>query len=827
LIKSKYRWDYPTLDEELITELEQRLNVSRLAAGVLVGRGWTSLEQATAFLHADEDQLLDPYLMKGMAAAVERISLAVQNGERIRVYGDYDADGVTSTALMIRLLTELGATFDTYIPHRNREGYGLNLGAIDLAAEAGVRLLITVDNGISAVEQIAYASHKGIDVVVTDHHEPPERLPDAIALVNPKQKDCLYPFKGLCGAGVVFKLAHAIFGHPIIEYADLAAIGTIADLMPLTGENRVIARLGLERLRHYPNTGIRALAKVCGVKPEDLTSGRIGFSLAPRLNAGGRLDHADSAVKLLAAVEDEEADRLASQLDRLNSERQALVEHTVIEADEMWQSLCAADGGIASNVIVLAKEGWNAGIAGLVASKLVERYYKPVIILAMDTQSGLCKGSARSIDGFDLYAALTECSELLEHYGGHQAAAGMTISQKNIAELASRLHALTEQWLSVEDWQPKRRVDLSIDLSQVTIQAIDELAGLEPFGNGNPTPRIAISDVRIRESRTMGKENQHLRINVEQAGQSVEVVAFGMGQHKDRLAPGMLIDLLGELSINEWNGNRKVQVMLQDFRSQHLQLKDRRNDSKVWPALESLMLNQPSGLAIACSSLDVFKQAMQKYGHTGVKISLYANADATIDRLLTDQLAAGREMGSGQRSEQLAADNSPDDWRHLILLGLPENDNEVTTLKQWLAADRGGERVTVFSTDDGRGKTINPASRFPDRKQFAEVFAMCRKRDSWLDSPDGFIQESALKLELPLSTLRMMHEVFIELGFITAVGASRKMVSEPPRQELEHSARYRKARDYAAGMRLAEMTTDELEVWLMKWHLAKERLKSV
>ncbi|MCD9025671.1 single-stranded-DNA-specific exonuclease RecJ [Cohnella silvisoli] len=806
MIKSKYRWDLPSLDEEQVAALMKGLNVSRLAAGVLSARGWSSLEQTSAFLEADAWQLLDPFEMKGMKEAVGRISYAITSGERIRVYGDYDADGVSSTALMIRLLTELGANFDTYIPHRSREGYGLNLGAIDKAAEAGVNLLITVDNGISAVDQIAYAAQQGIDVVVTDHHEPPEVLPEAAALVNPKQKDCPYPFKGLCGAGVVFKLAHAMLGRPVLEYADLAAIGTIADLMPLTGENRVIARLGLEQMRRSPIVGIRALAKVSGVKPEDLTSGRIGFSLAPRLNAGGRLDHADRAVKLLAAVAEEEAELLANELDGLNVERQELVEQTVIEADSMWQSCCSAAGDRPMNVIVLAKAGWNAGIAGLVASKLVERYYQPVIILATDSETGLCKGSARSIDGFDLYAALTECTDLMEHYGGHQAAAGMTISQDKLGELSERLHILADQWLSAEHWQPKRRVDLSISLQDITLKAIEQLARLEPFGNGNPTPRIVIQDVLIRESRTMGKESKHLRITIEQAGQTIEAVGFGMGEYRDRLAPGIRVDLLGELSVNEWNGNRKAQLMFQDFRSQHLQLNDRRKERNWWPAVESLVMNQPSGLVIGCASTALLREATSRFGHAEIPISLYT--DSWIDIRTVTQTAASSELRANPLS----------DWRHLIMLGFPANDQEVRTLKQWLAPERGGEVVTLFHEvgDARQAGDIVPA--FPERKHFAEIYGMCRKRGAWLDSPEGFVQETASLTGWPLSTLRMVHEVFIELGFIAADGASRKIVAEPPRRELDDSTRYRKAREQFDGLRLAHMTTEELHLWFSACH---------
>lgn len=815
MIHSKYRWDIPSYDREAVSKLAAEFKVSRLVAGVLASRGWTPSEATSAFLHPAIDQLLDPFEMKGMSAAVERISSAVSEGERIRVYGDYDADGVTSTALMIRLLNELGANFDTYIPHRSREGYGLNINAIDLAVEAGVRLLITVDNGISAVEQIAYAMQRGIDVIVTDHHEPPEVLPEAIALVNPKQKDCPYPFKGLCGAGVVFKLAHAMLGRPVIEYADLAAIGTIADLMPLSGENRIIARLGLERMRRHPIAGIRALCKVAGVKVEDLNSGRIGFSLAPRLNAGGRLEHADTAVKLLAAIRDEEAERFAEDLDRLNLERQALVEQTVIEADELWQRLCAADEDKRRNVIVLAKESWNAGIAGLVASKLVERYYRPAIILAADAETGLCKGSARSIEGFDLYEALTECADLMEHFGGHQAAAGMTLSRANVSELAERLHVLAGERLSAEDWQPKRRVDLVIPMSEVSLKSVDQLADLEPFGNGNPTPRVMIKDVTIRESRTMGKEDKHLRLTVEQSGQSLEMVAFGMGNQRSRLLPGVQIDFLGELSVNEWNGNRKVQAMLQDYRSRQLLLKDRRKERDFWTEVEIAISSDPSVMAIGCATAILYKEAVTRFGHSGIAISFYHEGGIDLGAV-AETAASVSAIPATSFTNNLGQNFQSNEWHHLILLGLPASEMEIRTLKRWLSPEQGLESVTVYA--DPSLERGSSSAQIPDRKQFGEVYSLCRNKGSWLDSPDGFLQDTALKTGLTLSTIRMMHEVFIELGFIAADGSSRKIVPNPPRRELEDSARYRKATEQAEGTRLVALTTEELRKWFTACH---------
>lgn len=809
MINSKYRWELPELDEGLAAEMAERLGVSRLVAGVLVARGWTPSDETKAYLAADAEQLLDPFVMKDMAAAAERIRRAISNGERIRVYGDYDADGVTSTALMIRLLSELGANFDTYIPHRSKEGYGLNIGAIDLAADAGVSLIVTVDNGISAVEQIAYAADKGIEVVVTDHHEPPELLPNAVALVNPKQKDCPYPFKGLCGAGVVFKLAHALMGRPVLEYADLAAIGTIADLMPLLGENRVIATLGLAQLRKAPVPGIRALAQASGVKPEELSSGRIGFGLAPRLNAGGRLEHAGGAVRLLVAESLEEAESLAGDLDRLNSERQALVEATVLEADVMWQAICA--DGMRRNVIVLAQEGWNAGIAGLVASKLVERYYRPAVILACDPATGACKGSARSIDGFDLYAALAEHADLMDHFGGHQAAAGMTIPRDNVEALSERLHALAEAWLTEEDWQPKKRVDLHCSLDNITLQAVDQLSRLEPFGNGNPTPRVSIPGVILRECKPLGKEGKHLKLVVEQAGRSVEAVGFGMGADKERMWAGMTIDLLGEPSVNEWNGARRVQLLMHDWKSGQLRLNDRRADKDIWASIARLLDTRTEGCAIVCASQELQRDAVSRFGHTGLPICAYRSAQPGL-YAAAEAAAAADTADAVQNGNALAGG-----WRELILLGLPAGEEEAAVLAEWLSARYGGECVHVFADPRPGGHAGTPAV-FPERSDFAKVYGLLRARGSWLDSPDGLLRDVSGKTGWPLAVVRMMQEVFTELGFITVSGVSRKIVAQPPRKELEQSERYRRAQRQAEALGLRRMSADELRRWFDSCH---------
>ncbi|WP_165279860.1 single-stranded-DNA-specific exonuclease RecJ [Paenibacillus protaetiae] len=493
MIKQKTRWTitpWSEQEEQQAGLLAETLRLSPLVARLLVRRGCSDPAVAERFLFAGPQHLHDPFLLKGMKEAAERIHSAGETGEKIRIYGDYDADGVSSTSLLVYLFRELGYDYDYYIPHRMLEGYGLNRKALELAAEDGVKLIVTVDTGISAFEEIEYAKELGLDVVVTDHHEPPERIPDAVAVVNPKQHDCPYPFKGLAGVGVAFKLAHALLGSAPLQWADIVCLGTIADLMPLTDENRILVREGLALLQTMEKPGFRALAEVSGIEQGQVTATSVGFGIAPRINAAGRLDHARRAVELLISPSYDEAILTASALDLLNKERQRLVEGIVKEAEEQWASKAAhaeAEGVPVPSVIVLAGEGWNVGIIGIVASKLLERHYKPTIIFGIDPDTGMAKGSARSIDGFDLHAALTECEALLDHYGGHQAAAGMSLHRDNLPALEQQMSGLADRWLTADDWIPKTSIDLICGVEEATLQTISQLSQLEPFGNANPS----------------------------------------------------------------------------------------------------------------------------------------------------------------------------------------------------------------------------------------------------------------------------------------------------------------------------------------------------
>jgi len=806
-MRKSYRWLLKEADEREAAELASALKLPPLIARLLVSRGYRTPEEARLLLNAGEEQFHDPFLMKDMEIATERIRRALKDRERIRVYGDYDADGVTSTALMIRLLKRLDGVFDTYIPHRSLEGYGLNMKAIDLAAEAGIRLIVTVDNGISAAEQIAYARERGIDVVVTDHHEPPAELPEAaIALVNPKQEDCRYPFKGLSGAGVAFKLAHAMLGKIEPAFADVAAIGTVADLMPLTGENRSLVRLGLSRMVNHPSPGIRALAEASGTEFSKLTSGRIAFGLAPRLNAGGRLERADGAVRLLVTEDEAEARELSENLDELNKERQQLVEETVVQAEELWQAQIAEGDGRMPEAIVLAGDGWNAGIAGLVASKLVERYYRPVIILAHDPATGKCKGSARSIEGFNLYDALTECADLLDHFGGHEAAAGMTLIRQNVEELGVRLSRLAKERISAEDWIPSKKADLVCSIGELTLEAAEGLKSLEPFGNGNPTPRIVLREVSVADTRALGKEGNHVRLVAVEKGRRLEAVGFGMAESLPLLRSGADMDLLGELAVNEWNGSRRVQFMLQDFKKSKPAVRDHRGEPLL-ANVGKLLEEEGRRLLVLCPPRAELSELERLVG-AGAYLAAYTTLTEKQEGPLLPQL----DQYEAPAAEKASADAQAG-WT-LVLAGLPDSMDQADGLKRMIARYRDKLEEIVLFAGDTAGAEQGRA--FPERAQFGQVYTMFRKQESWIDAPDGFLRRVSESTGWPLATVRMMQEVFLELGFLTMNRSTFACVASPPRKELDLSERYRRAKEQAELSALAHKPIQELKKWLLQ-----------
>lgn len=805
MLYPRSRWICAETSGERVGQLAREANISPLLARMLIVRGIDTAEQIHQFLHADMKQLHEPFLMAGMAQAVERIQRALKSGEKIRIYGDYDADGVSSTSLMIYLMQELKANFDYYIPHRTIEGYGLNNRALDDAKAQGCTLIVTVDTGISAVEQVAYAKELGIDVVITDHHEPPEQLPDAYALVNPKLPYCAYPFKGLAGAGVAFKVAQALLGYVPEQWLELAAIGTVADLMPLLDENRVIVQKALMRMKHSQYAGIRALITVGAIDPEWITSTSIAFSMAPRINASGRLDHANIAVQLLTAEDDKLAFACAVELDRMNKERQKIVEHIMKEAEVRLEKN-REDTGTVPSVIVLAAQDWNVGVIGIVASKIVERYYRPTFVLGIDPETGMCKGSARSIPGFDLYEAMTECAEVFAHFGGHQAAAGMTIHRDRLPELERRLNETAVEKLTEEDYIPHIEVDAECELADVPLEVIEQLERLAPFGMGNPSPRVVIRNAVVRDKRTMGKEGQHLKLMLGKEHATLDAVAFHRGALSYRIAHDVQADILGELSINEWNGQRKPQLMMQDIRIAERQLFDHRSTTRpLESAIELarvLVQDEPRASALLMMQEQAGVYAAEPY------IWLYSNEPDGPSVIPSFWGGSGDESTIGDMSKHI---------HELVLCSIPPSENELKRIAQQLP---NVSRIHAILPQQPEGGRL----LLPTRERMTFAYSELRRLGNW-DCAPATMSSLAKQIRMNERELQVLLEVFKELDFITCILSSHhtvySFIQQPKQTSLEQSQHYREWMDSATWeSRWYEPVTEDLSAWL--WSYWKE-----
>lgn len=570
MLDSKTRWIVRNSDKEKENLLVQELNIAPLVASLLVNRGLDTVESARYFLF-EEQEFHDPFLLADMDVAVSRIRTAIEKQEPILIFGDYDADGVTSTTVMMKTLRELGANVQFYIPNRFTEGYGPNIPAFQHAAETGIKLIITVDTGIAAVNEAKAAKELGLDLIITDHHEPGPELPVALAIIHPKLDYSQYPFKELAGVGVAFKMAHALYGELPEHLLEFAAIGTIADLVSLKGENRLIVKRGMKKLKSTQNKGLQALLKQAGVETHTVTEETVGFLIAPRLNAAGRLESADPAVDLLISEDVEEAKMIAEEIDELNKERQAIVseiaEQAIKEVEEKYP--------VSENpVLVIGQEGWNPGVIGIVASKLVEKFYRPAIVLSFDKEKGLAKGSARSIVGFDLFRNLSNSRDILPHFGGHPMAAGMTLKLEDVEELRNRLNLAANDELTETDFIPVTTLDGQFNIDDITLSSLEEMQMLAPYGMDNPKPKVLIKDVNIASIRKIGSEQKHLKLTIANDDHSLDGVGFGLGSLFEQISPSSKISVIGELSINEWNNIRKPQMFLKDLAIQSWQLFD-------------------------------------------------------------------------------------------------------------------------------------------------------------------------------------------------------------------------------------------------------------
>lgn len=564
---SRKHWHSPApAPGEKITALAEELGVLPAVARVLYHRGIVRAADARTFLHPSPDQFHSPWLMKGMQRAVERIGAALEKGEKMVVYGDYDVDGITAAALLVEALRQLGAgAVDFYLPSRFRGGYGLHREALEQLSAEGAGLVITVDCGTNAVGAAAAAHSLGLDLIVTDHHQPFETLAGAAAVLNPLQEGCRYPFKKLSGAGIAFKLAVALMeraGAPFPDHLlDLAALGTVADMVPLLGENRVLAACGLERMRRSPRPGLRALAETGGVQPEQIRSYTLAFVLSPPLNAAGRLGEADPAIHLLLEQDEGKAGKLALALHRINRQRR----DTGVQILQQAEAILAADRPAAGeHIITLAGEGWPHGVIGIVASRLAERYCRPVVLISLDGEEG--RGSARSIPGFDITAALHGCAPLLERFGGHAQAAGLTVKAARVDRLRSELDRYAAPRLQPEQLVPLLELDTELAPPEIGLDLARQLALLEPYGAGNPPPVFCGRGWELKSWRLVGSDRKHLKLNLARERVTAAPIFFSAASLEPALDRGRRFDLAFTLKEGYFNGRPVLNMVLKDLR---------------------------------------------------------------------------------------------------------------------------------------------------------------------------------------------------------------------------------------------------------------------
>ncbi len=551
--------------------LARDAEISPVTAQILINRGVDSTAEALRFLNPSLDDLYDPFLLPDMGPAVARIKRALANKEKILIHGDYDCDGLTSTALIVRTLRALGGHVEYFVPERHKDGYGIKPCTADDAKKRGISLIITADCGITACDTAAKAKDLDVDLIITDHHIPGPDTPQCIAVVNPKREGSKYPFTELAGVGVAFKLCEALvreLGYNVRNYQqkflDLVALGTVADVAPILGENRIMVKHGLNTFPKTKKTGLRALLESSKLleRSDSLTSYHLGFILGPRMNAMGRMDNAAMALALLLTKDDAEAADICRELEKMNSQRQ--IEQKII-FEKACKMIEERDIG-QLRALVLAAPDWKPGLVGIAANRIVETYNLPTILLTADEESGIGTGSARSIEGFNILEALSECEDLLERYGGHSQAAGVTVRLENIDELERRLSIAAEQHLPEEAFIPHIDIDAFLDPGDISVRLAEEIAMLEPFGEGNPEPVFVSRGMTILDKRPVGQNGEHLKMSVRgECCEPVDCIAFGYGEVEKDLIAGSDIDICYNLRINEFNGRRTAQIFIIDF----------------------------------------------------------------------------------------------------------------------------------------------------------------------------------------------------------------------------------------------------------------------
>lgn len=553
------QWEACNVDEKIVEEISEKFKISKLVARIIANKNLTTNKDIEIFLNPTRNDFHDPFLMPDMEKAANRIIEAINKKEKTIIYGDYDVDGITSSTVLKRYLEERGLHTDIYIPNRLEEGYGLNENAIRKIADQGYNLIITVDCGITGNKEVDLANSLGINVIITDHHETTEILPNAIAVVDAKRKDNEYPFRGLAGVGVAFKTMQAISkrlelpAETYLKYLDIVCIGTISDIVPLEDENRVISKLGLKLVKQTRNIGLKELLE--SIKVKQIDSSAVSFGVAPRINACGRMGHEEEAVELFLTDSKEEAEKITNELNKYNAERQEIEKRIFEEAVQ--------DVNMKDPCIVIGKEQWHHGVIGIVASKITEMYSKPSILLCYEGE--IVRGSGRSIKGFDLHEALSKCDKNIEQFGGHSMAIGITLKKENVSKFKEEFEEYAKS-KKVEEIIPVININEKVSLKDVSLKDIKELKFLEPFGEANPVPLFQINELKIEAIRALS-DGKHLKMMLKDENNKIlDVIGFNMGNLSQEYQIGTKVDVVGNLEINSYNGIETIQMNLKDIR---------------------------------------------------------------------------------------------------------------------------------------------------------------------------------------------------------------------------------------------------------------------
>lgn len=715
---SNCKWQLmETIEDPNIKDWATQLQVSPLLIKICMQRGLTALEDIAEFLTTTPQLWHDPFLMHDMEKAIDRIQQAIETEESILIFGDYDADGITSTAILYETLEMLGADVTYYLPNRFEDGYGPNQRVFEEYVRNGVGLIITVDCGIAAHEPIEWAMAQHCDVILSDHHEIPSVIPKAYAVIHPRHPEAEYPFGDLSGAGVAFKIAHALLGELPDELLEIAAIGTIADLVSLTDENRTLVKLGLQQMRQTQRIGLVSLFEALQIKQETVDEKTIGFQIAPRFNALGRLGDASPGVTLLTTFDEDEAHQLVDFMQTENARRQQIVDDITKEALEMAQS--QKD----KLVIVLAQKNWHEGVLGIVASRVVEQVAKPTVVLSISEDGLSVKGSARSVGAFNLYDALTSCQEVLSKFGGHHMAAGLSLETVLLPAFIEKLEYFASEHAELLQAETILNIEQVLELSAVTVEFIEQLEYLKPFGSDNPEPLFELTNVQLQNKQQMGAEQQHLKVTIQQENEALQCLAFSKGEWANRLNLQDELSVVGTLEINEWQQKRLPQLMLKDIETSSPQIFDWRTN-KIRP--EQLNLK---------------------------------NAIYLVNRLNLQLLVAERIQPSSivmTMDEWLAQADTLTQYDSLVLFDCPQSRELVEALKRRVIT----QKLYIIAFTPKSVMTMG----IPTRERFKQVFQYIQTHSNVpYNETTGNV---ATYLKIPLEQFKIILKVFFELEFV-------------------------------------------------------------